>query len=474
MEPIKPEFTAFLASQEPELANGLAEFMQSTTPAVGVRVNPRKATGLPLGVLQGATPVAWCDHSFILPLRPDFTHDPALHQGLYYVQDPSSMITSTAVAHIVKLIGELREENSVSHRNAPLRYLDACAAPGGKTTAAIDALPDGSLVVANEYDFRRAEILKENLIKWGYPNVVVSRGDTSRFTKLNRWFDIIAADVPCSGEGMMRKDEGARLQWSEALVRECAQRQKEILTNLWQALAPGGWLIYSTCTFNHVENEEIVEWLSETFGAETIPVPVPADSGIVVRDNCMRFLPTRLQGEGLFMAVLRKPLGEDGGQPLTSPAKNKLKITRNNQRDKGETKATIPAGLRDAIAPGFDFITRGDSLYAFPAKFATELQQLESVLDVINRGIEAGYTKGRTIAPAHPLAMSTALQPQAFPAVEVDLPTALSYLRREALGGFDAPRGHIMLTHNSIPLGFINHLGNRSNNLYPQPWRILK
>lgn len=197
-------------------------------PSVAVRLNAGK-TGAGKSVVGGRR-VGWNDAGFHLSERPAFTFDPALHQGLYYVQDASSMF----VGHVV---GELT-------RNAagPLTVLDACAAPGGKTTAVIDALPEGSVVVANEFVAKRAAVLRENLAKWGYPYVVVTQGDTSRFSQMEGVFDIVVADVPCSGEGMMRKDEDAVGQWSDGLVEQCSRLQHEILGNLWGALRPGDTL----------------------------------------------------------------------------------------------------------------------------------------------------------------------------------------------------------------------------------------
>ncbi|MDE6403101.1 MAG: rRNA cytosine-C5-methyltransferase, partial [Muribaculaceae bacterium] len=203
-----------LTALEPRVG-GLIEALESTPASVSVRLNMRGShkpvtdiAGRPLG-----NPVPWCDNGYYLAERPRFTLDPAIHQGRYYVQDASSMFLS----HVIDTL--TRDE-----RDTPLVYLDACAAPGGKTTAAIDRLPAGSLVVANEWDFKRASILRENLSKWGHPDTVVSRGDTRRIAKLRAMFDIIAADVPCSGEGMMRKDPEAVSQWSPALVAQCAER----------------------------------------------------------------------------------------------------------------------------------------------------------------------------------------------------------------------------------------------------------
>jgi len=184
---------------------------------------------------NSGVPVSWCANGLTLPQRPAFTFTPQFHAGLFYVQEPASMIHESIVKQIVD-------------NDKPVKLLDLCAAPGGKTTAAINALPDGSLVVANEYDAKRSSILKENLEKWGYPDTIVVNSDVAKLCKACGNFDIVIADVPCSGEGMMRKEEMARKQWSRGLIEQCRLLQREILSHADSAVTPGGYLIYSTCT----------------------------------------------------------------------------------------------------------------------------------------------------------------------------------------------------------------------------------
>ena len=318
--------------------DGLPDELRSGNPSVAIRLNRAKATGL--GV-DGADRVPWCHEGFYLDRRGAFTFDPAFHQGLYYVQDPSSMIISEAVR---RLTADTQE---------PVAYLDACAAPGGKTTAAIDALPAGSLVVANEFVPARAAVLRDNIVKWGYPAAVVTQGDTSRFRKLSGMFDIVAADVPCSGEGMMRKDDEAVAQWSPALVNRCAELQREIVANLWPALAPGGYFIYSTCTFNRSEDEENLQWMIDELGAEPVDLGLPGEwmiaGGIGTDLPCYRFLPHRLRGEGLFMGVMRKP-----GERQDAKAKDK----RAPKPAKADRTA---AAVAEWISPGADVALEADA-----------------------------------------------------------------------------------------------------------------
>lgn len=447
---LNPQFVEMINGYGSESLSGLVEALSSTEPSVSIRINRGK--GLPAPA--ACEPVPWAGRGWYLRERPSFTLDPAFHQGRYYVQEASSMVVGEIVSRLV------------AGSDAPLRYLDACAAPGGKTTAVIDALPAGSLVVANEYVARRASILVENLTKWGSPDTVVSRGDTRRFGKLKEVFDIVGVDAPCSGEGMFRKDEEAVSQWSPGLVSECADRQREILGNVWPSLRAGGYLIYSTCTFNRRENEEMVDWLVDELGAESVDMLLPEEWGIAAGidspHHCYRFLPHRLKGEGLFVAVMRKP-GGDGPCRLKPAKPPKLDKTL--------------ASLANWIHDGGDRVIEsdGDSVIAYARHHADAVAALRQSLDVVSTGVKIAEVKGRDFVPTQSLAMSLAFNRAAFPAVDVDAGMALTYLRRESVTLPDGtPKGYVLLTYEGGPLGFVKNLGNRSNNLYPAAWRILK
>ena len=432
---------------------GLPEAL-SLDPVVSVRIDPAKTPRG--GWADDARAVPWAETSGrYLPSRPAFIFDPLMHQGAYYVQDASSMFLGHAVRCITKGL------------SGPVAYLDACAAPGGKTGAAIDALLPGSVVWANEYVPQRAAVLRENLAKKGYPLTIVTTGDTARFAALPASFDIIAADVPCSGEGMMRKDAEAVAQWSPALVAQCAELQRSILQNLWPALRPGGFLIYSTCTFNRRENEDNVRWLIETYGAETVELPAdpawciaPAlDSDI----HACSFIPGRTEGEGLFLAVLRKP-GDEAFTTQPSADKSGGKSARKERR--GSKPAPVLAEAQSWLMPGCGatLTLDGDRIMAvFPQSVAGT-----------HPSLEVGTVKGRDAIPSQQLAFSRIYRRGAFPEVEVDRMSALMYLRGEAPQlPSGTPRGHILLTYRDLPLGFVKNIGNRCNNLYPRPWRIL-
>lgn len=424
----------------------LLEALESSSPEVSVRLNPAK---YPAGHTAGLDPVPWCPGGFYLAERPTFTFDPLMHQGAYYVQDASSMF----IAHVAGTLAA----------GSPVRWLDACAAPGGKTTAVASALPAGSVVVANEFVRQRADILRENIAKWGYPDVAVVSCDTSAFTPCTALFNIISADVPCSGEGMMRKDVKAVEQWSEALVAQCVERQRTILANLWPALAPGGYLIYSTCTFNRAENELMLSWLCSEFGAEPVAIPVDGSWGIMPGIDttmpCYRFTPGIIRGEGLFMAVVRKP---DADAPVT-----KVKSSGPRKGHKAD-KATAPVASWLLPEAEVELRVNGDNVEAISTtRLAAALPPALRPRAVIARA------KGRDYLPTQQLALSLMLNRDTWPAHEVDRATALTFLRAEALRLPDsAPRGLLLLTYAGLPLGFVKNIGSRANNLYPDEWRI--
>lgn len=449
------------------------------SPEVSVRLNrakPRPA----IASTEGAELVPWCERGVYLPSRPSFTLDPQWHQGLYYVQEAGSMFHAFIADKII------------AGSTTPLRVLDACAAPGGKTTAVIDTLPEGSVVVANEYVPSRAAVLKENLIRWGYPAVIVTRADTSVFSFLEETFDLIIADVPCSGEGMMRKDDDAVAQWSEGLIDDCAALQRNIVANLWPSLRRGGTLIYSTCTFNRHENEENVAWICSTLGGETLDIPVDPSWGItpaLTTDgtpdpslHCYRFIPGRTRSEGLFVAAICKQDNSDSSDHSERSEKSekskKLKAAkpqRGGDRCGSRGKVSAEALIKECPRPRGDYeiIAEGDRLTAFPRTHRRLLERVKGVADIIAEGILLSTVKGTALIPAHQLALSTALDAETYTRHDIDLSTALDYLRGlSPVLPESVPAGYVLLTYQGVPLGFVKNLGRRTNSLYP--WKIHK
>lgn len=365
--------------------------------------------------------IPWCKEGYYLNERPNFTFDPLLHAGIYYVQEASSMFLSHVLRQLIK---------------HPVTMLDLCAAPGGKTTCARTAIPDGSLLFSNEPIGKRAQILAENIQKFGHPDIVVTNNYPRDYKKTKLVFDVIVADVPCSGEGMFRKDAQAIEEWSLQNVEKCCQLQRSIITDIWDNLRPGGILVYSTCTFNAHENEENIAWLLNHYDAELIEIPVEKEWNITsslignpLNDGrkfpVYRFIPGLTKGEGLFMAVLRKAGDNEN---------------LNNPND-----------------------IRSDKIVA----------EANKKLKVLVHGVKKNIEKGKNIIPDHSLALSIVGNKGKFPAIEIDYSTSISYLRHEAIVlPPDSPKGIVTLQYRGVPIGFAKNLGSRANNLYPQEWRI--
>ena len=369
--------------------------------------------------------VPWCPEGYYLSGRPQFTFDPLFHAGCYYVQEAASMF----ITHIInwwKVERGKRKENTPATELAlesnlfplstfhfpPISALDLCAAPGGKSTAMRTVLPEGSLLVSNEPIPTRAQVLLENITKWGWPDCIVTNNYPRDFRKAKTHFDIILCDVPCSGEGMFRKDPATISEWSQQNVEKCWRLQREIVADAWECLNPGGLLIYSTCTFNIKENEENVRWIIDTYDAEPIMIPTEPEWNITgsllegFDAPVYRFIPGITRSEGLFVCAL------------------------------------VKRGVR-SVECGV-------------------------------RGVECGVRN--VLRQNQHLKVISLLNPHStLHETKVDLPyqDALRYLRGEALIlPPDTPRGIVTVTYKGVPLGPVKNIGNRANNLYPKPWRI--
>lgn len=425
-----------------------------------IRINPFKVSEKIEDKQQFIAKVPWCPQTGrFLSNRHAFTFDPWLHAGMYYVQEAASMFVDLVVRQLV---------------HQPVMALDLCAAPGGKSTALRSALPNGSLLFSNEPMHTRAQILTENMLKFGHPDVVVTNNYPRDYNKTKLQFDLILADVPCSGEGMFRKDEGAIKEWSVQNVDACWRLQREIITDIWNCLKPGGILIYSTCTFNAHEDEENVEWIANELGAELIQIETEEAwniTGSLLGDNPVyRFIPGKTRSEGLFLSVLRK----EGCSTLwESMQKSKYTKSENRQKkDKKQGNIMMPSGwVTDEDE--YDSVLEGDGLYAIHKSWKLEYQEAKKCLKVLHAGIKIGTIKGKDLIPNQSLAFSTQLNKEAFPQVELSYGDAIRYLRKEAIIlPLNTPRGYVLVTYRDIPLGFEKNIGNRANNLYPAEWKI--
>ena len=359
----------------------------------------------------------------------------------------------------------------------PVRCLDLCAAPGGKSTHLSSLLPDGSLLVSNEVIRNRSYILAENLAKWGNASTIVLNNDPAEIGEaLPEQFDLIVTDVPCSGEGMFRKDEASVGEWSVENVQLCAARQRRILHDIWPALRPGGLLIYSTCTYNTEEDEENVRHIVEELGAEALPVATDETwhvTGPLRYGNPVyRFFPHKTKGEGFFLAVLRKEGDEEYEVENERPTKS------SKNKGKKDKKATLPIPQeawdyfreKENITLEWD----GPQLRMIPTAHKSFFDRIrDKQLKILSAGVVVGESKGKDLIPSQALALSQELNPSAFPDAELTWEEAIRYLRKEAITLPEGlPKGYLLMRYQGVPLGFVKHLGNRSNNLYPQEWRI--
>ena len=430
----------------PEEVQQLCQALE-TEPVVSIRLNDKIDC---LTFDADTEEVPWHEDGYYLSKRPQFTLDPLFHAGCYYVQEASSMFLGEVLNQYVK-------RDSI--------VLDMCAAPGGKSTLISQYLGNEGLLVSNEVVRQRVFILSENIQKWGNGNTVVTHNYAADFgSKLQNLFDCILVDAPCSGEGMFRKDAGAVEEWSQKNVRECVARQCEILDEVWDALKPGGVLIYSTCTFNKEENEQNVKWIVEELGAEVLPIAYDPSWGIVEGQVGYHFYPHKVKGEGLYMCALRKL-----GAPATfRMPKTKVQAPQTRIDGEAEMRSWLKHPDRWVIRQQERFMS------AYPAKYKELIEYISTQFICISTGFGIGELRGKGVVPQHSLAMLKDIKKDAFVCAALTLEQALAYLRNEALVLEGVKQGVVLVTYEGVPLGFVKNVGNHCNNLYPKEWRIRK
>jgi 16S rRNA C967 or C1407 C5-methylase (RsmB/RsmF family)/NOL1/NOP2/fmu family ribosome biogenesis protein len=412
-----------------------------------VRLNPLR----PKLANEPREKILWTEYGYYLPERPVFTLDPLFHAGAYYVQEASSMFLEQAVRqHVIP--------------QKKLRVLDLCAAPGGKSTHLLSLLDHDSLIVSNEVIRGRVNTLSENIQKWGAHNAVITNNDPADFSALRGLFDVIVLDAPCSGEGLFRKDPHAMNEWSEENVAICSRRQQRILDDVWPALKENGVLIYSTCTYNESEDEETLKWIAENHQAEFLRLNVNGwDIEEISFNNIYgyRFYPHRVKGEGFFISVMRKRGSESSF--IVKPSKEGFASPE--KRISEEVKGWL-------INPSEKIIQRNDLLQLLPDSHIEVIQFLSQRLRVVYAGTFLASVKHNKLVPEHALALSSQLKRGVFHETSLNPQEALQYLRKETLNMSDGRKGFSLATYNDVPIGWMNLLGGRINNLYPQEWRI--
>lgn len=412
-----------------------------------VRLNPFKKVELDF---NWDDRVDWCEHAFYLNERPSFTFDPLFHAGCYYVQEAGSLFLEHALKHAV----DFKRQVAV---------LDLCAAPGGKSTLINSLITNESFLISNEVIKPRAEVLAHNLNKWGTCNTAVTNCDPQIFSKLNEVFDVIVADVPCSGSGLFRKQPDAVNEWSLDNVNLCCTRQKRIVGDCMNSLKPGGIFIYSTCSYSKEENEMSVEWMMKEFDLELVKIPLNETWKIIKTDFGYRFYPYLTKSEGFFCAVLKKK-GEQEPNHSKKPKKYSFEEISKKEfeplKDKIELKEFHKIFLFEN-----NYKLVNASLFDFMNQYGSNLYFKKT-------GTTIGELKHQDFLPHHELAQSIYLN-SSFKRVELSKEQAIAFLRKENLI-VKAEKGICLMTYKNQGLGWAKVLDNRINNYLPKEFRILK
>lgn len=434
-------FTAAMKSLLKDKYTSFADSLNEPSP-VSVRVNDK------LQLVPSACKVAWCDSGYYLDERPLFTADPLFHAGAYYVQEASSMF-------LQQVLEQFASPGST--------VLDLSAAPGGKSTLISRFLNKKGFLVSNEIVRSRAYILSENMIKWGNDNFLVCNNAPEDFQRLPSFFDVVVVDAPCSGEGMFRKDAGAIDEWSEQNVVVCAARQKDILSGVWDTLKTDGILIYSTCTYNETENEYNVKWMEDELGAEVLHADISNFPEITATEKGCRFFPHKTRGEGFFISVVRKtspaprtPTGRKKSAKSPVKAEHSFHLLKNQLLD----------------SENRELIFENNLITAIPKEHAEKVDLLRNNLKTMHYGITLAEQKGKDLIPHTSLALSKSIDIKKMITAEVDITTAIQYLSKEAIALPETAKGYVLLTYESVPIGWVKNIGSRCNNLYPAEWRI--
>ncbi|MFN8316740.1 MAG: hypothetical protein U0T32_09865 [Chitinophagales bacterium] len=441
---------AFLAAIQNNLPNDWEELVQSfsTDSPVSIRKHPLKS--FDDGYLEPIASTPWCAEGRYLKQRPSFTYDPIFQAGGYYVQEASSMFLEQFAQAFLANISE------------PV-VLDLCAAPGGKSTHLLSLLEGRGVLMANEIIANRNAALRQNIAKWGAFNVVVTQNDPKEFQRLEDVFDLIVVDAPCSGEGMFRKDNNAITEWSANNVETCIYRQEEILTAILPALKPGGMLIYSTCTFEPGENIHRIEWLTKEYHLQCVaPAQVFEEKGVTTI-TCggafgYAFYPHKTNGEGFFIAALQKPLVE------TDSKKIKLSAIEKTSPDIQQW-----VSLTDTNA----IVSFQEEYHLVSKKYASLKDVFRKTLRIKQEGTIVCTQKGKDLIPAPELAFSTSIA-DGVSRIEVNYEGAIRILKCENLHFSGCQRGWHLITFKNLGLAWVKVMDNRTNNYYPNNWRILK
>jgi 16S rRNA C967 or C1407 C5-methylase (RsmB/RsmF family)/NOL1/NOP2/fmu family ribosome biogenesis protein len=419
-------------------------------PPVSVRLNPLK----PSSAFSTAQQVPWSANGLYLPERPSFTLDPLFHGGAYYVQEASSMFVEQAFQQHVS-------------RSQPIKVLDLCAAPGGKSTLLASLLRADDLLVSNEVIQTRASILVENMTRWGQMNTWVTNNDPKDFGRATGFFDAMLVDAPCSGSGLWRKDEQAIDEWSESNVQLCSERQQRILADALPALKKDGVLIYATCSYSVAENERIVDWLVTEMNMTALRVDGDAAWGVTETQSPQhkawgyRFYPWKAKGEGFFLAVLRKNDGLITDSLYQSSTKQKAKAKQD---------AALQQQMQAYFNTDIELFQHQDMIYAVHPEHKAYVDSMRGAFYIKKAGTAMG-TMLKELVPEHDLALSVHLA-EGVSRIALSRDEALHYLKKESVRTGDGYKGWHVATYEGVGLGWGKWMPNRMNNYLPKHYRI--
>jgi 16S rRNA C967 or C1407 C5-methylase (RsmB/RsmF family)/NOL1/NOP2/fmu family ribosome biogenesis protein len=404
-----------------------------------IRLNTQKSSEL--FSLEESIP--WALSGKYLKERISFTLDPLFHAGCYYVQEASSMLLEEAFKQIFS-------------KNEPLTMLDLCAAPGGKSTHLLNLASSNSILVSNEVISSRNSTLQYNIAKWGNSNCIITQNKPADFSSFKKTFDLIVIDAPCSGEGMFRKDPNSINEWSKENVEICSARQTDILDSIMPCLKNGGILIYSTCTYEQSENDFQIEYLLTNYDVESVAIK---NSYQAIRTkHGLQCYPHLSKGEGFYISVVKK-----NSDHFSSQQKNlKFKIEK------------LPLEAEEFVSntSNFSHLKVGEHSLGIPTNMVSLFNQLSSSLYIRKAGVTLGIKKGKDFIPDHELALSIDRNLQ-IPAIEVDINTALKFLKAETIILPEAQHGWHLITYKNQSLGWIKSIQGRINNYFPKNQRIL-
>ena len=400
------------------------------------------------------SPVEWCPSGFYYPADERPGRHSYHHAGVFYIQEASAMA-------VVECAG-------IQHGD---KVLDLCAAPGGKSTQIATKLGGTGLQVSNEIVPNRAKILSQNIERMGIKNAVVTNESPEKLEKVfPAFFDRIIVDAPCSGEGMFRKDPAVVNEWSLAQVDVCANRQGHILESAHKMLAEGGTMVYSTCTFSPEENEIAVQKFMDNHPEYILVKPevhkyfsagVPQWAGSSNPDLSftMRLFPHKIDGEGHFIAVLKKTEGE------TSRVKS-----AKNTADKKLLQPYSDFEKKFLKNISFDsFVLFGENLYAVP-QGVPDLSKVK----VLRCGLHLGEIKKGRFEPSHSLAMALKKENvKQFLSYPCDSEEMLNYLKGETLNTDEDIKGWCLVCTDGYSVGWAKVTDGTVKNHYPKGLRIL-